>query len=316
MTVIDLHTMRETETPPFSVICLGNFDGVHIGHRALAAAALKKKEELTDRFPGIACGVCFFRISSVDYLSKTKTPHLITFSQKLSLFAELGLDYAFVTDFASLRDLSPDRYVSDVLKEQLHCVFAICGFNFRFGKKATGNAQELTALMNGNAQVIPPVCKENQTISSSLIRQKITAGEVDEIPTLLGRPYSIEGEILHGKGLGRTWGLPTINQRFPAELSVPKYGIYVTRTWIDGIAFPSVSNVGVRPTVDKNESVNCETHLLDFNKDVYGKNARVEFLKRLRDEIRFDSLEALQEQIRSDIEKTKIYYEEASSYDT
>ena len=316
MTVIDLRTMRETETPPFSVVCLGNFDGVHNGHRTLAYAALKKRDELSARFPGIACGACFFRVSSVDFLSSARTPHLSTFSQKLALFASLGLDYAFVADFEAIRNLTPEQYVTDVLKKQLHCVFSVCGFNFHFGNKAAGNADDLVELMNGNAQVIPPVCVGEIPVSSSLIRQKVAEGDVDSLPKLLGRPYCIDEEVLHGKGLGRTWGLPTINQRFPAELAVPQHGIYVTRTLVDGIAYPSVSNVGIRPTVEQSETVNCETHVLDFDRDVYGKTVKVEFLKRLRGEIRFDSPEALQAQIREDIAKTRIYYKEASSYDS
>lgn len=316
MTVIDLRTMRETETPPFSVVCLGNFDGVHNGHRTLASAALQKRDELSDRFPGIACGACFFKISSVDFLFSSKTPHLSTFSQKLSLFASLGLDYAFVTDFESIRNLSPDQYVNDVLKKRLHCVFSICGFNFHFGKKAAGTAEDLVALMDGNAQIIPPVCVGDLPVSSSLIRQKIAEGDVASATDLLGRPYCIDEEVLHGKGLGRTWGLPTINQHFPAELAVPLHGIYVTRTHVDGIAYPSVTNVGIRPTVEQSETVNCETHILDFDRDVYGKTVKVEFLKRLRGEIRFNSPEDLQTQIRADIAQTRIYYKEASSYDT
>ena len=311
MTVIDLQTMRESSPPPFSVICLGNFDGVHVGHQALVRAAKEKKAELSATLPDVASGVCFFKTPPSDYFPGAKIPRLMTLEQKLKFFSRLGLDFACVLDFEALRDASPESYVSDTLKSRLHCVFAVCGFNFRYGKNAAGTSEELVRLMNGAASVIDPVCIDGNPVSSSAIRQAIDTGNAESAAILLGRPYRIEAMVLHGKALGRSLGLPTVNQVFPEQLAVPKHGIYITRTYVDGVAYRSVSNVGIRPSVDDGTAVNCETHILDFDRDVYGKTVAVEFLKRIRDEIHFDDLDALQAQIQSDIERTKAYYKEA-----
>lgn len=309
MTVINLRTMRESLAPPSSVVCLGNFDGLHLGHAALVRTAVKKAAELAKSAPEVASGACFFQTPPSDYFSPV--PQLITFRQKLALFAEMGLQFVFITDFMELRDRTPFEYVESTLKKDCHCVHAVCGFNFHFGKQASGNAESLKLLMNGCASIVEPVLFENEIVSSSMIRREIASGNIEKANLMLGRPFSVEETVLHGKALGRTIGIPTVNQRFPSNFSIPKNGIYVTRTWIDGQAFPSVSNVGVRPSVDDGTHVNCETHILDFSRAIYGKTVKVEFLKRLRDEIRFDSLDELKAQVQKDIEQTNAYYKEA-----
>ena len=309
MTIIDLKTMRESLAPPSSVVCLGNFDGLHVGHAALVRTAVEKVAELSQAVPGIASGACFFQTPPSDYFSPV--PQLITFQQKLSLFAEMGLQFVFVTDFMELRNRSPMEYVESTLKKECHCVHAVCGFNFHFGKQASGDAESLKRLMNGNASIVRPVLYEGEIVSSSIIRREIASGNVEKANLMLGHPFSVEASVLHGKALGRTLGIPTVNQCFPTNFSIPKNGIYITRSWIDGQAHPSVSNIGVRPSVDDGAHVNCETHILDFSREIYGKTVKVEFLKRLRDEIRFDSLDELKAQIQKDIKQTNAYYKEA-----
>lgn len=310
MTIIDLHTMRESLAPPSSVVCLGNFDGLHLGHRALIKETIAKKEQLEKSHPDIASGACFFKILPSDYFS-LGIPHLVSFEEKLALFSELGLDYAFVTDFEELRTQSPEEYASTTLKKLCRCIHAVCGFNFHFGNKAAGTAETLSHFMNGAISVIDPVCVNGELVSSSLIRHKIESGDVASAAALLGRPYTLQADVLHGKALGRTLGIPTINQCFPKGAAIPKHGIYVTSTIVNGVPFPSVSNVGIRPTVDDGNLINCETHILDFNQNIYGEKISVEFLSRLRDEIRFDSLDQLQQQIEQDVLSTRKYYKEA-----
>ena len=310
MTTIDLHTMRESLAPPSSVVCLGNFDGLHLGHRALIKETIAKKEQLKKSYPDIASGACFFKILPSDYFS-LGVPHLVSFEQKLALFSELGLDYAFVTDFEELRTQSPEDYVKRTLKGLCGCVHAVCGFNFHFGSKAAGTAETLSHFMSGAISVIDPVCVNGELVSSSLIRRKIESGDVESAATLLGRPYTLQADVLHGKALGRTMGIPTVNQCFSAGTAIPKHGIYITSTIVNGVHFPSVSNVGIRPTVDNDNLINCETHILDFDQDIYGEKISIEFLSRLRDEIRFDSLAQLQQQIEQDILSARKYYKEA-----
>lgn len=313
MTIIDLKTMREASSPPASVVCIGNFDGVHIGHTALAEETIAKKLQLSNRYEGLASAACFFKIPPTDFFRHPPIPRLTTFEEKLSLFSALGLDYAFVIDFEEVGSLSAEAFVNAILKETFHCVFAVCGFNFHFGKNASGDAAHLKSLMNGQASVIASVQADGSTVSSSEIRGMISRGEMEKIPAFLGRPYAITAEVLHGKALGRTLGTPTINQCFPENLAIPKRGIYVTRSVINGKTFPSVTNVGLRPSVNDGDKINCETHILDFQGDLYEKTVTVQFLKYLRGEIKFENTEALSAQIQKDIQNTKAYYEEAQN---
>ena len=311
MTIIDLRTMRESSPPPFSVVCLGNFDGIHIGHETLVNITKEKANELASQFLGIASGACFFRKAPSDYFPDSKVPHLMTFEQKLSRFFELGLDYAFVTDFEEIRHKSSETFVQKVLQEEINCVFAVCGFNFHYGKGAAGDATSLMHSMNGSATTVSPVCVDSIPVSSSLIRAAIGVGDMARAALLLGRPYCIEAEVLHGKALGRKLGIPTINQLFPEELAIPKHGIYITQTHIGGRVYPSVTNVGIRPSINDGTHINCETHILDFDHEIYGLQVRVDFLANLREEIHFSDLEELRNQIQKDIQATKAYFKEA-----
>ena len=311
MTIIDLRTMRESSPPPFSVVCLGNFDGIHVGHEALVSATKEKAAELASQFPGVASGACFFKKAPTDFFPTSKVPHLMTFKQKLSHFFKLGLDYAFVTDFEEIRNESPEAFVQKTLRSEINCIFAVCGFNFHYGKGAAGNAASLSLSMNGCTTTVAPVCIDEMPVSSSSIRAAISAGDMLLVSRLLGRPYCIEAEVLHGKALGRTLGIPTINQLFPEELAIPKHGIYITKTHVDGKQYPSVTNVGIRPSLNDGTHINCETHILDFDQDIYGKHVKVDFLTLLRDEIHFADLDALRKQIHRDIQATKAYYKEA-----
>ena len=155
-------------------------------------------------------------------------------------------------------------------------------FNFKFGKGAVGNAALLSLLMGQKVSVINEVKLGGETVSSSKIREHIAGGFIEKANALLGRSYSVKSPVIHGKKLGRTLGLPTINQSLDTEFATLKNGIYVSRVHVDGQIFPSVSNIGVRPSVESTASVNCETHIIGFDGDLYGKSVKVEFLKRMR----------------------------------
>ena len=308
MTVIDLHTFKEVQAPPHSVLCLGNFDGVHLGHRALAEEVLRKKDRLLPQYPNLKCGAWFFRRPPLDIITGRTTPLLTDNTQKLELFSSLGLDYAFIGDFDEVGGFSPQKFVSDILKKDCGCIFAVCGYNFKFGSKALGDARLLNELMDGNSSTVNQVMLGDESISSSKIRMLISEGDITKANTLLGRKYSIHGQVLHGKKLGRTIGTPTVNQELALNIATPKRGIYISKTLVDGEWFPSVSNIGIRPSVEDSHKLNCETYILGFDRDVYGKDITVEFHCRLRDEHKFESVEALKNQIIKDIESTEIYF--------
>ena len=296
MKFINLKTYcEETEIISPLVLCLGNFDGVHLGHRQLIKEAVSFKNCRSD----VKCGAWLFENLS----SKSVSPIFST-EQKLEVFAKLGLDYALLADFDSLRSLSPESFVNDVLRAECHCIHAICGENFRFGARASADASDLVSLMDGNATVVPLFKIDGETVSSTAVRELLKNGEIAKANTLLGDNYCICEPVLHGKALGRKLGFPTVNQD-PPKAFLLKSGIYATRCFVGGKRYMGVTNVGLRPTVEDSNAQNVETHIIDFSGDCYGKSVKIEFLSRIRDEMKFSSVDELKDQIAKDIDVAK-----------
>ena len=287
--------------PGRALLCLGNFDGVHIGHRALIAQARELRGEW---FPNAALALFCFTAPSGDYLLKAPLPHLTTLAQKIELFAACGVEYVILADFAEIRTLSPAAFI-ELLKDSCNAVAAVCGFNYRFGAGGAGTPKLLGEIIP--TSVCPEVQDSGETVSATRIRRLIVDGKLEDANRLLGRAFSIESDVVHGKSLGQKLGFPTINQGVPARVIVPPKGVYVTECRIDGKTYRGVSNVGVHPTVDEEAALNCETHLLDCSADLYGKTARVSFLHFLRPEMRFDSVEELKQAVARDIEAARAY---------
>lgn len=301
---VPLSPASPQKMPEATVLCLGNFDGVHLAHRALLTQAkLVRKAS----FPTAACGVfCFHGLSS-DYLQESPTPHLCTDEQRLSLFREMGMEFAILAHFPDIREISPENFIADLLLGQCNCVSTVCGFNYRFGKGGLGTPTLLRERFGEHAHVEPPVTVDGIPVSSTRIRTLLRAGDLATAAELLCRPYGFSAPVLHGKQLGRTIGIPTVNQSFPrGQLILPR-GVYVTDCTVGNRIYRGVTNVGTHPTVDVNAPINCETYLLDFSEEVYGKNITVSFLHFLRPEQRFDSLEELRLQIQSDIARARAY---------
>lgn len=309
-------TFREMTAPPVaSVLCLGNFDGVHVAHRALLQEGLRLRDE---RVPHGLCGVfCFFR-PSIDYIPRpdaplSRTSHLTSLGEKLRLFAAAGMDFVCLADFPLIRDLSPEAFL-DELCRATNGRGAVCGYNFRFGKGGAGNSDTLRAYFDQTdmcgALVVPEVSVDGVSVSSSRIRACLETGDVRAAAALLGCPYALEAPVVHGKKLGRTIGFPTANQYFPPARMIPAYGVYATRCHTPYGTFAGVSNVGEHPTVDAHARVNCETYILGLSHNLYGKRIRVEFVEYLRPERRFADLDALTDAIRRDAEMARRILEE------
>ena len=208
-----------------------------------------------------------------------------------------------------MKSLSPESFVIDVLQTECKCVHAVCGENFRFGSKAAGDSNSLKELMNGNATVVPLMAVDgDKIISSTYIRELLAEGNIKKANSLLGENYTVYETVIHGKALGRTLGIPTINQNVKGKQFILKNGIYSTLCTFDGVTYQGVTNVGVRPTVDDDGHKNMETHIIGFNGDCYGKSVKVEFVHRVRNEMKFDSLEDLKAQIQRDITATINYF--------
>ncbi len=296
-----------------TVIALGSFDGVHAAHHALIEETLSLGRKL-----GVKTGVWCFSTLPVNSLREEKVPMLCSLDEKIELLLSLGLDFVAVGDFSKLCSYSPEDFIENVLKKELNCIGCACGFNHRFGKGGVGSPETLIkAFGEEHALIMPEFSLLSKTVSSTVIRELISAGDVPSAAVMLKRPYSLKSEVLQGKHLGRKLGFPTANLRFPEGIAVPKYGIYATLcTTADGKKHAAVSNVGIRPTIidgSDTHAVNCETYIHNFNQNIYGEMLTVEFCEYLREEKKFDSVESLRQQISRDLEGSLSYFERSGS---
>lgn len=282
---------------------LGNFDGVHIGHRALVSKAVDIAHSR-----GIMSAVITFSERPGKVLGKDNSSAITTLNERFSEFEALGVDVTYLFDFSEICELSAKEFVKDVLLNKLNVKHAVCGYNFRFGKNGVGNPESLLDLMAGNATIVKPILIGNTPVSSTLIRQSIENGELEFAAELLGRPFSVNFPVVHGKELGRTIGVPTVNQNFPNGHIVPASGVYISKITVDGHKYSGVSNVGRRPTVENTDTVNLETHIIGFSRLLYGMNLKIELFKKIRDEKKFSSVEELKNQIILDIKKVNDYF--------
>lgn len=305
MKIIDLKNETEYKLLPEDAIscAIGNFDGVHLGHRALITLAAEKQNGCTKSAVWTFSEPSSRMLGGVSLLTDT--------AERAEIFRSLGMDLLFLADFEEMRSLSPEVFAEDILYRQCQVRQIICGFNFRYGKMAAGNAETLKRSfdrLGGKTTIIPPFCLNGAVVSSSEIREALSVGNMKRAKAMLARPYSLTAEIVHGKQLGRTLGFPTANQGFPQGRAVPKYGVYAVRISIDGISYEGVANVGVRPTVEHTLRANCETYVFDFSGDLYGKTATTEFLAFLRPEQHFADVNALTDAVSGDKEAAKRYF--------
>ncbi len=304
--------VRRMEKPPLpSVLCLGNFDGVHLAHTAL----LREGEVLRKaHLPHGLLGVFTFFTPSYDFLSANQTgrAHLTTLKEKLALFAAAGVDFVCLCHFEDVRALPAEDFLT-LLSHELGVAGVVCGFNFRFGAGGRGDSALLSSYFDAPREgrfcaVVPPFLLDGEAVSSTRIRGMLSDGRAEDACRHLGRPYALLSRVIHGKHLGRAWGFPTANQRFLPESLIPAHGVYAVLCHTPEGVFPGVANVGSHPTVDASAPVNCETHVMgDFAGDLYGHTVKIEFLCRLRDEMKFDTEDALRSAIAKDAETAKAY---------
>ena len=277
---------------------LGYFDGVHIGHRELISLTVREAK---------ARGLSSYVLTFADTISKTKKMQSIIYNieEKIKIFESLGVDGVIVVDFDSISSLSSESFVYDVLIDSLGVSLAISGYNFRFGKGASGNAQRLVKLMESkgkSAIILDEQTLNGKSLSATAIRELINQKQLDEAAKMLGAPYFIEGVVERGLGLGSVYGFPTINTpiRDDSPLST---GVYRTAVEIGGKLYTGITNVGSCPTV-KTREVHAETLIADFCRDLYGQNIKIHFLGYLREEKQFDTIEELKKQIYLDRDKS------------
>ncbi len=294
--------------PAGSVLLLGYFDGVHLGHAALIWEARDYDRE---------CPAAVWTPEAVPKAS-AEQGLLTTRAEKLRRFGNLGVSYAVIDRFEEIRHMDGEDFFRHHIMEQYRPCAVVCGENFRFGRNAACTARDLEKFAREagiGCRVIPLLGsvmpgsvipgEESAPVSSTEIRRLIASGEIEEANRLLGYPYSVEAEIVHGKALGRTIGCPTINQRLPEEKIMPQKGVYAcTAEFVENgraAVYPGVCNIGSRPTVnrDKND-ITLETYIIGFSGDLYGKTVRTSLYGKIRGEKTFASVEELSKQIHED----------------
>jgi riboflavin kinase/FMN adenylyltransferase len=293
------------------VLALGNFDGVHRGHRKILDRVRRVADER-----GAASVVMTFDPHPPRVVRPDKAPPLLmTMGQKLEALAQAGVHGAAIVRFTrELSQWDPETFVRRVLVEWLRVAEVWVGANFLFGHDRSGNFSLLRTLgvrYGFKAEKIDPIRYKDFVVSSTRIRRLIGEGRVDEAAALLGHSYCIDGTVMQGDRRGRALGFPTANLCTENELA-PPHGVYATTTTIDGIVHPSITNIGVRPTVDSSGQTTIETHVFDIDRDLYGTTLRIGFVQRLRDERAFGSIDLLRAQIAADCSRARILFDRLS----
>ncbi len=287
-----------------SVVTLGNFDGVHEGHRSILNLVTRKAKE-----SGLISIVLTFSPHPEKILGKKRVKLIQTLDQRLAEIRKFGLDVALVIPFdKEFSGLTAREFVRKILINLLKARVVVVGENFRFGRNRVGNSRLLYQLSSEyDFQVIslPSVTKEGYSVSSSLIRNLLQEGQIEQANLLLARFYEISGEVFRGQSRGKSIGFPTANVRTPNEI-VPR-GVFITVVVIDGKTWQSLTNIGRRPTFRQKDII-IESYILDFNENLYGKKITIQFVKKIREEMKFTTPEELTDQIQKDIETAKNYF--------
>ncbi len=282
-------------------LALGYFDGVHLGHRKVIESAVLHAKNNNNK-----SAVITFLQHPCCYLYGVKPKYILPKEKRLEYIQSLGIDYVYLLDFNSIKDLTGEDYIENILIKNFHPTSISTGFNHFFGAKKTGNPELLkkySKIYGYKYYEVPPEKFNNEIISSTLIRNLIQDGNIENANLMLGHEFTVSGIVKEGNKLGRTIGFKTANISYPPDLIEIPYGCYSTETCLDGKTYKSITNFGVKPTVNNCKVPLAETHILDFDQDIYGAKIDVNFKFLIRKEIKFASLDELKTQIALDIEK-------------
>lgn len=290
------------------VMALGFFDGIHVGHAALINKIKQRAEET-----GAEPAVLTFDVHPDNLVFKKTVPLINSAEDRENILSRcFGIDDVVVIHF-NQRVMHMDwQDFIDELIDEMNLRWIVVGHDFCFGYKGLGTAEKLKAYCaerGVGCDIIPAVCRDGVVVSSTLIRQLIETGEMEKANEYLGHPHTLTDVIRTGYHLGTKMGTPTINMSFPQGVIIPRHGVYAAKAYIDGQEYMSVTNVGIRPTVSDSGNVNVESFLLDFCGNLYGHRARIDFYKFLRAERKFDDVNELAAQIKSDAQTTREYFE-------
>ena len=306
MEIIDLNAEKSNYE---TAIALGNFDGVHIGHKYLIEDNIRKAMEVN-----LKPGVLLFNNHTKNVLKKNSksVPILTSNEQKLKILKDLGVEVVFTMDFnENVMKLSGEEFVENIIIDQLKAKLVTVGFDYRFGYKAVGDCRYLKDLgikKGFKTNIITPITIDNEIVSSTKIRQLLMEGNIKKANKFLGRYYTIIGQVVKGSNRGTKLGFPTANISPVDNYTIPKIGVYKTITILEEQKYLSLTNIGFNPTFNE-KKLKVENHILNFNSNIYGKTIEIMFVDFIREDIKFNTAEKLIEQIKKDI-----YYVKAEEH--
>lgn len=286
-----------------TAVTLGKFDGLHLGHRQLIDLTISYKEQ------GMTSVMFSFLMHPGNLFSDKEFELIYTEEEKRSKLRHSGIDVLISYPFTvNTRSMDPKDFIKDILVDQLDAKVIIVGEDFRFGLNRKGDVsllREYEAVYGYRVIACEKNKWRNEIISSSTIRSELKAGNMKVANEMLGEPYTIRGEVVHGRRFGRTIGMPTVNQIPSAEKLLPPCGVYASKTLINGILYPGVTNIGYKPTVGEEEYIGVETYLFDYDRELYGEMIEVALYDYIRPEMKFSTVEELAAKMQEDIVLTK-----------
>ncbi len=289
MTVTNSNDLKLYIDGKKTAVALGSFDAMHKGHTEVIGDAVKFAKQ--NNIPAV--------VQLVEIPCSVKVN---TLERRLQILEKLGADVVVIEEFSEeFKAVGYRDFVSEFLAERYNAAAVFSGDNYRFGHNAEGDTQKLEEECRkyGIRVFVKNCIKLDKVVSSTEIRGLVQNGKMEKVAEYMGRPFSVSGEVVHGREIGRTIGFPTANINMPEGIVVPRDGVYLSKVLFDGMVFYGITNIGAKPTVDIEEK-NIETYIKDYKGDLYGKNIEVQFLKRIRDIQRFESLEELKEQLEKD----------------
>lgn len=294
---------------------IGKFDGFHRGHQKLLGHLRQQQAK------GLKSVVFTFVPSPAAFFSREPVRELSTLEEKRRIFANAGVDYLIEYPFyQEIADMEPETYIKEVLVDRIHAKCVVAGEDVSYGRHGAGDYQLLQKMASEHGYrvlLIDKVLYEGKEVSSTYVREEVGRGNMELAANLLGGPYQVSGEIIHGRKLGRTIGMPTVNLLPPEDKLLPPKGVYYSYVYLhsgtgdmeyDGKRLAAITNIGTKPTVDERCVMGVETYIYDFDSDVYGKDMEVCLLKYKRPEMRFDGVDALKAQMAADISEGRRYH--------
>ncbi len=288
-----------------SIVTIGMFDSLHLGHQSV----LSKVVSLSNEKKLESVVITFSNAPSTYFNINSKNEFIFPIKDKIEQISKFQIDHLIILPFNEfIASLKAKEFIEEVLFKYLNTSYLVLGYDNHFGKGREGSVEYVNNNYSSKIKAFSVIAVElnNQIVSSTLIKELLGKGSVKTLPEYLGRTYYLEGEVVKGKQLGRQIGFKTANIYFNQDLFTPSFGVYAVKILIDEEWYKGVTNLGIRPTIIDDNQINVETHVFNFDEEIYGKKIRVEFIEKIRDEIKFNSIDELKKQIQIDIESATL----------